>query len=697
MSTLKVNNLQVGQDATATNNFTWYQPASPDGTIRLGVGNASATSSDPLTVTSTGLLGIGTNNPEQHIHVKASYATIEVENTNTTQYAGAYLALTGVAGTERSTILTHSNLNSGGTESYFQIAQNDSSGGYVKTIAQYSYELDYWAFHSGTAGAERLRITSDGHVYHSGPDGRRYSFANDGSAHYLKYDATLDGIVLNGYGAISFETNGPTERVRINSVGQTTINCTSNQQLILNNPTLTGQTSIGFQENGVTKYIIGHNKDTDANMDFYIYDQVNNRHRLNITDIGNVGINVDAPVTAQLEVVNEDFDNKATVRFGGANTNLGDLYLIRSRDDTNVGLGYTAQAWAINVENSVNSDNKLVQRGLSGGITTAAAMALSADDPAGADHGAFTVYTTGGNGAAGAILSPKFRVAYDGAVTIQSETSAEVSGTTRGPTLCLSDTNNETTFALKDTHRRPMIYLSGSYPEITLSGDEVTNARHGPTMRWVNGNPGTTAATGNQFVMGTNGTGTQLDIGYATAAANTNIHNGIDNYNGTTLFRVDSANNAVKAAGHVIQVGYARYDPNSDSYTVVAGQTKSRSAVYLDFTPKYANSSLLILTRMHTRIIAAVGCSYGIDVSGDSGANWTALDGMVQRNAMDFFYKSDAVNHHYTGFCLTYISATDTNSRRYAPWGQGWGSGQWEISYGHGEHSVTVYEIAGTV
>ena len=697
MSTLKVNNLQVGQDATATNNFTWYQPASPDGTIRLGVGNASATSSDPLTVTSTGLLGIGTNNPEQHIHVKASYATIEVENTNTTQYAGAYLALTGVAGTERSTILTHSNLNSGGTESYFQIAQNDSSGGYVKTIAQYSYEYDYWAFHSGTAGAERLRITSDGHVYHSGPDGRRYSFANDGSAHYLKYDATLDGIVLNGYGAISFETNGPTERVRINSVGQTTINCTSNQQLILNNPTLTGQTSIGFQENGVTKYIIGHNKDTDSNMDFYIYDQVNNRHRLNITDIGNVGINVDAPVTAQLEVVNEDFDNKATVRFGGANTNLGDLYLIRSRDDTNVGLGYTAQAWAINVENSVNSDNKLVQRGLSGGITTAAAMALSADDPAGADHGAFTVYTTGGNGAAGAILSPKFRVAYDGAVTIQSETSAEVSGTTRGPTLCLSDTNNETTFALKDTHRRPMIYLSGSYPEITLCGDEVTNTRHGPTMRWVNGNPGTTAATGNQFVMGTNGTGTQLDIGYATAAANTNIHNGIDNYNGTTLFRVDSANNAVKAAGHVIQVGYARYDPNSDSYTVVAGQTKSRSAVYLDFTPKYANSSLLILTRMHTRIIAAVGCSYGIDVSGDSGANWTALDGMVQRNAMDFFYKSDAVNHHYTGFCLTYISATDTNSRRYAPWGQGWGSGQWEISYGHGEHSVTVYEIAGTV
>ena len=42
MSTLKDNNLQVGQDATATNNFTLYQPAVPDGTVRLGVGNSGS-------------------------------------------------------------------------------------------------------------------------------------------------------------------------------------------------------------------------------------------------------------------------------------------------------------------------------------------------------------------------------------------------------------------------------------------------------------------------------------------------------------------------------------------------------------------------------------------------------------------------------------------------------------------------------
>lgn len=42
MSTVKSKKLQVGTDATATNNFTIYQPATPDGTLRIGVGNADS-------------------------------------------------------------------------------------------------------------------------------------------------------------------------------------------------------------------------------------------------------------------------------------------------------------------------------------------------------------------------------------------------------------------------------------------------------------------------------------------------------------------------------------------------------------------------------------------------------------------------------------------------------------------------------
>jgi len=40
MSTVKSKKLQVGTDANSANNFTIYQPATPDGTLRIGVGNA---------------------------------------------------------------------------------------------------------------------------------------------------------------------------------------------------------------------------------------------------------------------------------------------------------------------------------------------------------------------------------------------------------------------------------------------------------------------------------------------------------------------------------------------------------------------------------------------------------------------------------------------------------------------------------
>lgn len=54
MSTLKTNNVQVGQSVTATNNFTIYQPSTPDGTVRIGVGNSGATTADVASISSSG-------------------------------------------------------------------------------------------------------------------------------------------------------------------------------------------------------------------------------------------------------------------------------------------------------------------------------------------------------------------------------------------------------------------------------------------------------------------------------------------------------------------------------------------------------------------------------------------------------------------------------------------------------------------
>ena len=68
MSTLKVNNLQVGQDGTVSNNYTLYQPASPDGTVRLGYGVAGSVT-DILTLKNNGNFGIGQSSPTKKLEV----------------------------------------------------------------------------------------------------------------------------------------------------------------------------------------------------------------------------------------------------------------------------------------------------------------------------------------------------------------------------------------------------------------------------------------------------------------------------------------------------------------------------------------------------------------------------------------------------------------------------------------------------
>jgi hypothetical protein len=54
MSLLKTNSVQIGQSATATQNFTLAVPSSPDGTIKLARGNNGATTQDVLGVNASG-------------------------------------------------------------------------------------------------------------------------------------------------------------------------------------------------------------------------------------------------------------------------------------------------------------------------------------------------------------------------------------------------------------------------------------------------------------------------------------------------------------------------------------------------------------------------------------------------------------------------------------------------------------------
>ncbi len=89
MSTVKTNNVQVGQSGTATNNFTLYQPSTPDGTVRLAVGNSGATTSDVLVANSSGNVGIGTTTPLSRIHAYgAANAQITLQTSANSAYVG---------------------------------------------------------------------------------------------------------------------------------------------------------------------------------------------------------------------------------------------------------------------------------------------------------------------------------------------------------------------------------------------------------------------------------------------------------------------------------------------------------------------------------------------------------------------------------------------------------------------------------
>lgn len=73
MSLLRTKGLQIGQDGTATNNFTLYQPGVPDGTLRIGNGNNGSVT-DAITLSSSGNVGIGTSNPVTKLQVVGQLA-----------------------------------------------------------------------------------------------------------------------------------------------------------------------------------------------------------------------------------------------------------------------------------------------------------------------------------------------------------------------------------------------------------------------------------------------------------------------------------------------------------------------------------------------------------------------------------------------------------------------------------------------
>ena len=120
MSTLKVNNLQVGQDGTAANNYTLYQPASPDGTLKLGIGVAGNVTSNILSFNDNGSrLRINTITGSTGLNVVGAdtngFSDVEITAVGTSGSSRLYFSDT--AGKAGSIIYNHSNDSLGFTTS----------------------------------------------------------------------------------------------------------------------------------------------------------------------------------------------------------------------------------------------------------------------------------------------------------------------------------------------------------------------------------------------------------------------------------------------------------------------------------------------------------------------------------------------------------------------------------------------------
>ena len=127
---------------------------------------------------------------------------------------------------------------------------------------------------SGTAntleGEANLTFDGDSLLLLSSTDGRRVSFAGGGTSHYMKFDNTLNGIILNGYGGITFETNGTNERLRIDTSGRVLIGTTTAGYSDLDDLTIatSGNTGITIRSGTSSLGVIGFADGTSGNTQY---------------------------------------------------------------------------------------------------------------------------------------------------------------------------------------------------------------------------------------------------------------------------------------------------------------------------------------------------------------------------------------------------------------------------------------------
>lgn len=154
MSTIKTKKVQVGTDSTASNNFTIYTPGTPDGTVRIGNGNAGAVT-DAITLDSSGNITAA-----QNLTVSGDLSVTGNVPANTGPAFSAYI---GSSQTVTTGVWTKANFN---TEEFdTNSCYNNSTYDFIPTVSGYYQVNIHMTFFGTSPSGAGIALFKNGAVY----------------------------------------------------------------------------------------------------------------------------------------------------------------------------------------------------------------------------------------------------------------------------------------------------------------------------------------------------------------------------------------------------------------------------------------------------------------------------------------------------------------------------------------------------